>query len=187
MISDEEIINAFRKSYNEGYKLLVDCYVNYVYTIVSEKVGGLATEEDKEECIADIFIETIKECRAYDFTMKSFKSVIIVVSKRKAIDLFRKLRYKKEHNEYLEERTDEPVEYNTPESLAEKNSETRRLWQEVVKLGNPDSDIIILQFFHNKQIKDIAKILNMSTVAVNKRSQRARKKLKSIFLEREYA
>ena len=63
MISDDEIMQAFSISDSEGYWKLLDSYCSYVYAIVSSHVRGLASEQDKEECIADIFIETVNACR----------------------------------------------------------------------------------------------------------------------------
>ena len=36
MVSDKDIISAFTKSADEGYRKLMDAYGNYVYTIVSD-------------------------------------------------------------------------------------------------------------------------------------------------------
>lgn len=185
MISDEEIIKAFRKSENEGYRKLIDSYGNYVYTVISDKVRGLATEQDKEECSADVFIETVRECKKHDFTMDSLKAVITAAAKRKATDLFRKLYGRKQHNEYFDELNDEPADYETPEHSAVSRSEKEMLWNEVLSLGKPDSDILILQFFHSKTAAEISKILKMTTASVNKRSQRAREKLKKTLMQKE--
>jgi len=185
MISDTEIINAFMSSDNEGYRKLLDSYGNYVYTVVTDKVRGLANEHDKEECVADIFIDTLKELKKYNFSVDSVKALITVISKRRATDFFRKLYSKSQHNDYLEELADDPSDYDTPERSAVAKSEKDALWNEVLGLGEPDSQIIILQFFHSKTAAEIAKILKMTTAAVNKRSQRAREKLRKIFTEKE--
>ena len=73
MVSDENILEAFRNSDDEGYRILMDVYGNYVYTIVTDKVRGMASEQDKEECIADIFIETARECRELCNTVQHFR------------------------------------------------------------------------------------------------------------------
>lgn len=185
MISDEEIIKAFRVSDDEGYRKLLDGYGNYVYTIVSDRVRGLASEHDKEECTADIFIDTLKELKSCDFRVRSIKAIISVISKRRAIDLFRKLSGVKSNNESLDEITEEPVDYITPESVAAERSEKDSLWKAVVSLGKPDSDILILQFVYSKPAREIAKLLDMTAAAVNKRSSRAREKLKKILSEAE--
>ena len=185
MISDEDIINAFRISDNEGYRKMMDRYGNYVYTIVADKVRGMASEQDKEECVADIFIETVKECKKRDFDLDSLKAMITVISKRRATDLFRKLGALKRQTEDIDDYSDTITENVTPENISENRADKAALWNEVIKLGKPDSEILILQFFYCRTAADIANILKMTTAAVNKRSQRAREKLKKILLEKE--
>lgn len=185
MISDSEITEVFRKSENEGIRKLIDSYSNYIYTIITEKLSGLASENDKEECAADIIFETLKVCREQNFEIESYKAVISVIAKRKAIDLFRKLQYKDEHSEYLDEISTEPAVNETPESSVVTKHERDYLWNEVLKLGKPDSDILIFQFFYRKTAAEIAAILKTTVTAVNKRSQRARKKLKKILEAKE--
>lgn len=185
MISDEEIVKAFGVSDNEGYRKMMDAYGNYVYTIITDRVKGLASEHDKEECVADVFIETVKECKAHGFSMDSLKAVIITVSKRRATDLFRRLSNRNLHNESLEEVSAEPVDSITPEAVASEKSEKEELWNEVMKLGEPDSQIIMLQYFYGKPVREIAELLKMTAAAINKRSARAREKLKKILMERE--
>ena len=185
MISDKEIIQAFNISDNEGYKKLIDAYGNYVYTIITSKVNNLATEQDKEECTADIFIETVKECKSHNFTMDSLKAIITVIAKRRATDLFRKLYRKDIHNENIDDYALELADYDTPENISENKSKKENLWNEVFKLGKPDSDIIVLQFFYGKTAREIANLLKMTTASVNKRSLRAREKLKKILIGAE--
>ncbi|MBQ5335946.1 MAG: sigma-70 family RNA polymerase sigma factor [Oscillospiraceae bacterium] len=185
MISDSEITEVFRKSENEGIRKLIDSYSNYIYTIITEKLSGLASENDKEECAADIIFETLKVCREQNFEIESYKAVISVIAKRKAIDLFRKLQYKDEHSEYLDEISTEPAVNETPESSVVTKHERDYLWNEVLKLGKPDSDILIFQFFYRKTAAEIAASLETIAATVNKRSQRARKKLKKILEAKE--
>ncbi|MBP1591354.1 MAG: sigma-70 family RNA polymerase sigma factor [Oscillospiraceae bacterium] len=185
MVSDENILEAFRNSEDEGYRKLMDGYGNFVYTIVTDKVREMASEQDKEECVADIFIETVKECRKQEFNINSLKALITVISKRRATDLFRKLGALKRNTEDISEYSDKLAETVTPENISEKRSEKTALWTEVLKLGKPDSDILILQYFYCRTAGDIAKLLKMTTAAVNKRSQRAREKLKKVLCEKE--
>ena len=185
MISDKEIAEAFQISDNEGYRKLIDAYGNYVYTIITDKVRGLASEQDKEECVADVFMETVKECKSHGFTMDSLNAVIAVVSKRRSVNLLKKLSARKLQNYYLDEIDEEPVYNETPETLSVSKSEKETLWNEVLNLGKPDSDIITLQFFYGKTVAEIAKTLKMTTSAVNKRSQRAREKLGKILTLKE--
>ncbi|MDE6679287.1 MAG: sigma-70 family RNA polymerase sigma factor, partial [Ruminococcus sp.] len=72
-----------------------------------------------------------------------------------------------------------PSESDT-EDEAENRIFRKNLWDIVRSLGEPDSSIIIYQYFYNRKITEIAKILGMTSGAVQKRSLRARKKIGTI-------
>ena len=50
-------------------------------------------------------------------------------------------------------------------------------------LTEPDSTIIIQQYYYNRTASEIAKAISMTASAVQKRSVRARSKLKELLLE----
>nr|WP_303838497.1 sigma factor-like helix-turn-helix DNA-binding protein [Ruminococcus flavefaciens] len=51
------------------------------------------------------------------------------------------------------------------------------------ELGDPDSTIIIQQYYYNRTAKEIAKSISMSAAAVQKRSSRAKQKLRILLTE----
>lgn len=67
-------------------------------------------------------------------------------------------------------------------SNAENRDRKRLLMQMINALGHPDSDIIIQQYFYGRKVKEIAENLDMTSAAVQKRSTRAREKLKNMLV-----
>ncbi len=69
----------------------------------------------------------------------------------------------------------------------EKNSERaelkRILTECITRLGEPDSVIITQQYCYGRTIREIAAALKMSEAAVQKRSTRARAKLRTLLAE----
>ena len=53
----------------------------------------------------------------------------------------------------------------------------------IKQLGEPDSTIIIQQYFYERTAKEIAESISMTAAAVQKRSSRARQRLKALFSE----
>ena len=49
---------------------------------------------------------------------------------------------------------------------------------DIKELGEPDSTIIIQQYYYNRTAKEIAESISMTSAAVQKRSSRAKQKLK---------
>ena len=66
------------------------------------------------------------------------------------------------------------------ESETENKLSRKALWNAVKSLGEPDSTIIIRQFFYEQTAAEIGKLISMSAAAVQKRSERARKKLREL-------
>ena len=71
---------------------------------------------------------------------------------------------------------------NLIDNLVEKNS----ISSAIMKLNLSDRKIIILHYYHELSIKDIAIIIGINENTVNQRLYRARKKLKKILVEDGY-
>ena len=56
------------------------------------------------------------------------------------------------------------------------------LWEAVKALGEPDTSIIVYRYFYRRKAREIGGLLNLSTAAVQKRAQRAEKKIKEILV-----
>lgn len=85
-----------------------------------------------------------------------------------------------------DENTIIPPASDDTEEEAEKRIFSKNLWNIVKSLGEPDSSIIVYQYFYNHTVHEIAKILKMTSGAVQKRSLRARKKIGSILRNGDY-
>ena len=109
------------------------------------------------------------------------------ISKRAAINAYRKLSYRQHITMSADdEETEISVSADNPEEDVQKKLFRQRLWEIVEGLGEPDSSIIVYQYFYDFKVSDIAEKLRMTAAAVQKRSLRARQKIKKI-LEKEYA
>ena len=141
----------------------------------------LSQREDIEECVADIFIDVFRSLRSGKKYSGDIKGIISTIAKRRSIDLFRKLSLKNNRTIPIEELApnEEPSD-NGLESASERKELKRILFDCVKKLGDPDSSIIMSHYYYGRTAKEIASELNMTSVSVQKRMQRARKKLKDL-------
>ncbi len=167
------------QSRNDGYRALVDKYGNYVYTIVMNRLRGRASPEDIEECVCDVFTDVVLSAGRYSFDEGSLKGFVSTVAVRKSVDAVRKLSSVSTLSIDAED-APELVSESDTEKYAEEREQSRSLWNEVRKLGEPDSTILILQYFYRKPAGEIAEHLKMSVDAVYKRSVRARDKLRKM-------
>lgn len=180
-MTDAEWEQLLESSPRDAYEYLIEQYGNLIYAIVINKIGKCGTREDIEDCVSDIMVEFLKNAGSFSAGTGSLKSYISTVAKFRAIDAFRRI--SGQNNRYSDIEDDAvilpPSDSNT-EDEAENRIFRQKLWNIVRSLGEPDSSIIIYQYFYNRKVTEIARILGMTSGAVQKRSLRARKKIGTI-------
>ncbi|WP_318257116.1 sigma-70 family RNA polymerase sigma factor [Ruminococcus sp. XPD3002] len=165
-------------------KAIFNDYCNYVYIIAATKLKSCGTAEDIEECVSDVFTEVFKKMNYLGDREGDLKGFIGVIAKRKAIDMYRKLSVKAYRTVSAE---DEGImEISSGENIIESAEMSERnsiLLNKIKELGEPDTSIIIKQYYYNMTVAEIGKAISMTAAAVQKRSVRARQKLKNMLCE----
>lgn len=186
-MTDGKWLELLEKSPKKAHTMLIEEYGGYVYAVVIDKLRSLCSSEEIEDCVSDVFVELFTNIHNFDSSKGSLKGYISVISKRAAINAYRKLSYRQHITMSADdEETEIPVSADNPEEDVQKKLFRQRLWEIVEGLGEPDSSIIVYQYFYDFKVSDIAEKLRMTAAAVQKRSLRARQKIKKI-LEKEYA
>lgn len=186
-MTDVKWLELLEKSPKKAHTMLIEEYGGYVYAVVIDKLRSLCSSEEIEDCVSDVFVELFTNIDNFDSSKGSLKGYISVISKRAAINAYRKLSYRQHITMSADdEETEIPVSADNPEEDVQKKLFRQRLWEIVEGLGEPDSSIIVYQYFYDFKVSDIAEKLCMTAAAVQKRSLRARQKIKKI-LEKEYA
>ena len=178
-MTDTEFRQLLAQSPQQGHRMLVEEYSNYVYAIVLNRLRSVASREDMEECVSDVFAEVFFSFSKPGGACGDLKLLIGTIAKRTAIDAFRKLR--RQSGKTTEETALEQLaaEDSVPET-AEKTLRRQKLLEVIRSLGEPDASILIYQYFFDRSAGEIAKKVSMTASAVQKRSERARKRLRSI-------
>ena len=183
-MKDAELRLLMSQSVQKCHRAVFDQYCNYVYAIVINVLRSCGTREDIDDCVSDVFMKVYKRFdESIDFS-DNLKSFIAAVSRNTAIDAFRKISLRNNKNisiddeEISELRSDELIVENS-----EKKEQSRIIFGKIQELGEPDSTIIIQQYFYNRTAKEIAESISMTAGAVQKRSSRAKQKLKDLLTE----
>lgn len=180
-MTDSEWEQLLHSSPSKAYKTIIEQYGNLIYAIVLNKIGNCGSREDVEDCVSDIMVEFFRNAERYSAGSGSLKSYISTIAKRRAIDAFRQISAR--NNMYSDIEDDNifiPPASDDTEEETEKRIFSQHLWNIVKSLGEPDSSIIVYQYFYNHKVHEIAKALKMTSDAVKKRSLRARKKIGTI-------
>lgn len=179
MISDKNLVEVLYSDPEKGLEMLMNNYSAFVYTIVYNQLSNVLSSEDIEECVSDIFFEVFKYKDRIDLNKGSLKGFLAVVSKRKAIDLYRKHKNEKNIRVSIDtvDISDNCEDVSTSISVEERNS---LLLKTIKSLGEPDSEIMIRKYYFRQSSKDISKLLGIKANTIDKKASRCINKLKNI-------
>lgn len=173
-MTDKELLKKLKKDKSSGLSLVIDLYSGLLYKIAANVILPVGTKEDIEECISDSFLAFYGEIDKIDLQKASIKAYLAVITKRKAIDVYRRL---KNSLEFVH--PDEIELYGQSDDFT-LNEDRKALLLGVLKsLGEPDTTIVTRKFYLGETAAEIAAKLGMSEGAVQKRLERSRQKLKT--------
>ena len=93
-MDDRELLQILQKNPENGMRLVMKEYTGLCYYIVKQKLADFSAEEI-EECVSDVFLAFYHQYTAIDLERGSIKGFLSVLSRRKAVDRWRKLQEKK--------------------------------------------------------------------------------------------
>ena len=174
MPDEKDLLTLLLNDPEQGLETIMDQYMAFVYAIVHGKLSGVCKKQDMEECVSDVFFEVYRTRSFIDLEKGSLKAYLAVVTKRRAIDVFRKQTGKVE---------DVSLDAFDHDWIASNESVTDNetgdiLVNEIKALGEPDSQILIRKYYFGQSAKAIARALGLKENTVNKRASRALAKLK---------
>ena len=178
-MTDEILLSEINKNPSKGFSLLLNEYSPLVFKICRAVLLPVGTNEDAQECAADVFAEFFKNREKVDLSKGNIKALLAFAAKTRAIDRYRKLKKESGKTVALEE-TEELVSPVFAFDESEKRERSRLVKDAVFSLGEPDRTIIIRKYFFGETAAEIGKRISLSADAVQKRSQRALQKLKEL-------
>lgn len=173
-MTDKELLKKLKKDKNSGLSVAIELYSGLLYKIAAAVILPVGTREDVEECVSDSFLSFYGEIDKLDLEKASIKSYLALITRRRAIDFYRRLRPTKEHHDEGGE------EFDLPSADFTLSVERKQLLFSAVKnLGEPDTTIITRKYLLGETASQIGRELGMSEAAVQKRLERSREKLKA--------
>ncbi|WP_027622950.1 sigma-70 family RNA polymerase sigma factor [Clostridium lundense] len=175
-VTENNFIHELKCKNEKALDYIYSKYVNLVYKVVLNVLNDVATKEDIEECVSDVFIAVWKNISKYNADVTPFNKWLIAVSKYKAIDYLRKFN-KWEQTIELEESISTSKD-NIEDKIIQQGEMTT-IYRTIMDMNKIDRNIFIKRYFLNENIVDIARHLNMSRNSIDSRLSRGRKTLKS--------
>lgn len=181
VMTHSEYRKLIRENKDKAHRKLFDEYFNYVYTVVYNKLRSIASREDIDECVSDVFSD-VYSCYDMDIELEGdIKGFIGTIASRKSISYYHRLRNKNLCSIFIEDSS--IIIFPSDDDVAKtaEQSELRRILLELIdSLGEPDSSIIIQKYYYNRKSNEIAKLLSLSPVLIRVRCSRAIKRLRKM-------
>ena len=160
-LTDKQFEEIYNQCFDELY------VVAYSYTI---------NKFDAEDIVQDVFVKFYRARKTFEDN-DSLKYYLIRMVINKSIDYIR-------HIKNTKTMIDDEYVNSVPDTLNSDSSETEEMYKCVCSLKDNYKSIIILYYYDNYSVKEIASILKISETNVKVRLNRARIKLKEIISER---
>ena len=174
-MSNEVLLKLLIEQPEEGISVLIEQYGGYVHTVVRNKLQDIASKEDIDETVSDVFVMLWKWVKEHPQTVVNLRAMLAVMAKRHAINRFHALK-KHAYSDSLDEMFVQPQDVSaTDESVI--------LMETVKSLGQPDSEIILRRYYFGQTSREIGDALGLKTNTVDQKLSRGLKKLRIIFKE----
>lgn len=179
-MTDRELAELIRQKPERGLDMLITRYSGLVFSIVRNRLSGVCAEEDIEECASDTFISFYRSISGFDPQRGSIKGYLCTIAKRRSAELYSRKKREAPSVSIDDEAAAEQLadEFLIDEALCE-GEERQKVFRAVDALGEPDREIVIRKYYLREPSRSIAERLGMTVSAVDTRTCRALKKLKS--------
>lgn len=133
--------------------------MGYIYSRVNRKA-------EAEDLCEDVFEKVFRRIDQFDRSKASLSTWIFTITRNTVIDHYRRTKPTEELDENLTDSSEIDESLLRTESLQELASALRSLPQEL-------TDLIVLRYYDNKPLTEVAEIMGLSYGAVKLRHQKA--------------
>lgn len=149
-------------------------YSKLLWPIVSAVLKNVGTEQDVEECVADVFIDLWENPDKYDAQRGTLKTWLCMVARCKAIDRYRTL---SKHCTVPLEGAMMVSRMGMQDAMLQEETK-RELAAAVNALADVEKDILIRRYYYEQKPGEIAKALNLPLKQVKNHLYRSKQKLR---------
>ena len=177
-LNDKKIISAIINRDEQMLAFVVRKYSKLLWKIAASILINVASIQDVEECIADVFIYLWQYPEKYDPDKAKLSSWLSMIARTKAIDRYRQTIRKREL----------PMEEIVMEGLIhaeimEIDAEKEKLLSCIGELDEKEKELIIRRYYYEQKPAEIAVVLEIPKKQVENRLYYAKQKLKRMMQE----
>lgn len=175
-MNEEKTIEEIKNGDEATINYVITKYSKLMWSIASAVLKNVASTQDIEECVADVFIYLWQSPEKYDAGRGKLKVWLSVIARTKAIDKYRKLSTQNsvpiDDNMFADQ-------FGVIEGIETEDTK-RILITSVQALEEPEQEILTRRFYYDQKPKEIAVALDMSVKQVENHLYRTKLKLKEM-------
>ena len=170
---ENKILKDYLKNGKVDIDKIIDDFYGYVYIIVKNGVSIAMTDEDIEEIISDVFVAIWKNSINLLKTTE-IKPYLIGIAKNVIRNKYRNT----ELNFSISDYEENLIDTCNIEKITEENEQNKVILDTLKTVKPKEYEIFIMFYYESKSVKEIAKVLNLSTSNVKTILHRVRKVIK---------
>ena len=168
-----EILKDYLKNGKVDIDKIIDDFYGYVYIIVKNGVSIAMTDEDIEEIVSDVFVAIWKNSINLLKTTE-IKPYLIGIAKNVIRNKYRNT----ELNFSISDYEENLIDTRKNKKITEENEQNKVILDTLKTVKPKEYEIFIMFYYESKSVKEIAKVLNLSTSNVKTILHRVRKVIK---------
>ena len=173
-MNDITAISGIKKRDERTINEVIVKYSKLLWPIASAVLKNVGSEQDVEECIADVFIDLWENPDKYDPDRGTLKTWLCMVTRCKSIDRYRVL---SKYNTVPLEGAMMVGRMGMQDALLQEETK-RELVAAVNALADVEKDILIRRYYYEQKPREIAKALDLSLKQVENHLYRSKQKLR---------
>ena len=175
VLNDEKIVRSIAQGDSGAIRRLMEDYTPLLWKITYGILGTAGSDQDAEECIADVFIRLWSRPQDFDAARSSLKTSLCVMTRSRALDRLRSL--KRRSTEELTEWCAAAADLEEEMISAQRAEELHRAMQQ---LSPEEKKALELRYMDELKPPVIGEILGLSTRQTENLLYRSKEKLKKI-------
>ncbi|WP_017187817.1 sigma-70 family RNA polymerase sigma factor [Alkalibacillus haloalkaliphilus] len=162
-------------------ELLDYCMKHYGHDVKRVVYSYVQNDDDAEDVTQEVFISVYQKIDQFNQDSQ-LKSWLIRIAINKSKDHLRSFKYRQQRlkDKLLQSLKKESIETTTPEDLSIQTDENKQLIKQIYELPTKYKEVIILYYFEQFTVKEIANILKSNENTIKARLNRGRDRLKTI-------
>lgn len=179
----KNFISRLQNKKEDALDYVIEHYSSFVNAIAYKILSDI-NKDAIEECVNDVFLAIWQNAKQFEGQPEDFKKWIGMLTKYKAIDIFRRLEKQQAREKGDEELSQKPDVKETEREFLKKEQRNDLLLA-ISCLESVDRDIFMMKYFLQLTNTEIAEALHLSKAAVENRLYRGKKKLATSIKLRE--